>query len=303
MIRSLFDTDDLPEEKNESVDETEMSPLAGTSLLAVTAGNAEQKVSSEIADAEPQREVSDSAGNLEIGKPDSSSKTLPSNPDQTISNALPTDPVAAEDISERDDNVLQLEKEIAKIEEEVRLEQAADLGFSPTESPASDQAVAEPAGQQQDQAGIYTSALEKEQHEKQDQVPLEKLLLIPDLEPGDPPEPKIENTGFILPGRVEQQSETTGFILPLRTESTNDDGPEIFGIKPESKAELIRKSGLAWSAGIAFFASVVFLMIIGWFADLLLGTDPWGLVVGIIIGSIIGFVQLFRLTSQILKDR
>ena len=68
---------------------------------------------------------------------------------------------------------------------------------------------------------------------------------------------------------------------------------------PETMAETVRKSGLAWSAGIAFFASVAFTMVLGWFADLLLGSSPWGIVAGIILGSLIGFIQFFRITSQI----
>ena len=68
-----------------------------------------------------------------------------------------------------------------------------------------------------------------------------------------------------------------------------------------STAETVRQSGLAWSAGIAFFAAVVFMLILGWGADVLLGTAPWGIVGGIILGSVIGFIQFFRLTSQIFK--
>ncbi len=68
---------------------------------------------------------------------------------------------------------------------------------------------------------------------------------------------------------------------------------------PESLAETTRKSGLAWSAGIVFFGSVVFMLVLGWFADLLLGSSPWGIVGGIVLGSIIGFIQFFRITSQI----
>ncbi|CAN5260708.1 hypothetical protein BH20ACI2_BH20ACI2_14990 [soil metagenome] len=63
--------------------------------------------------------------------------------------------------------------------------------------------------------------------------------------------------------------------------------------------ETIRRSGLAWSAGIAFFGSVAFTLFLGWIADLLLGTSPWGIVGGIILGSIIAFLQFFRITSQI----
>jgi hypothetical protein len=80
--------------------------------------------------------------------------------------------------------------------------------------------------------------------------------------------------------------------------------PEPFVLSeapPESYAETVRKSGLAWSAGIAFFGSVVFLMIIGWIADVLLGSSPWGIVGGIVVGSLLGFVQFFRITSQIFK--
>ena len=69
--------------------------------------------------------------------------------------------------------------------------------------------------------------------------------------------------------------------------------------EPESSAETMRRSGLAYSAGVAFAAAVIFMLILGWGADVLLGTSPWGIVGGIILGSIIGFVQLFRLTSQI----
>jgi F0F1-type ATP synthase assembly protein I len=71
--------------------------------------------------------------------------------------------------------------------------------------------------------------------------------------------------------------------------------------KPPTQAETIRQSGLAYSAAIVLFGSVIFMMIFGWFADLLLGSSPWGIVGGIILGGIIGFIQFFRITSQIFK--
>lgn len=71
---------------------------------------------------------------------------------------------------------------------------------------------------------------------------------------------------------------------------------------PPSQGEVIRQSGLAWSAGIAFFGAIVFMLFLGWIADLLLGSSPWGMVGGIVLGSIIGFLQFFRITSQIFKN-
>ena len=71
--------------------------------------------------------------------------------------------------------------------------------------------------------------------------------------------------------------------------------------KPETVAETAGRSGLALSAGIVFFGSVVFMLVLGWGADLLFGSSPWGMVCGIVIGSLIGFIQFFRLSSQIFK--
>ena len=91
-------------------------------------------------------------------------------------------------------------------------------------------------------------------------------------------------------------------IFSAAQEKTRNE-PALFSMQsdPESTAETARKSGLAMSAAIALFGSVVFCLIIGWFADLLLGTSPCGIVGGIVLGSVLGFFQFFRMTSQILK--
>lgn len=68
---------------------------------------------------------------------------------------------------------------------------------------------------------------------------------------------------------------------------------------PDSTDETVRRSGLAYSAGIVFFVSVAFLMLLGWFADLLIGSSPFGLVAGIVVGSMIGFIQFFYISKQI----
>ncbi len=95
---------------------------------------------------------------------------------------------------------------------------------------------------------------------------------------------------------VENNSVKTEMKVPMQTAATDD-------FMPESTSASVRKMGMAWSAAIALFGSVVFLLILGWGADLLLGTSPWGIIVGIIVGSIIGFIQFFRTTSQIFKGK
>ena len=92
-------------------------------------------------------------------------------------------------------------------------------------------------------------------------------------------------------------------ILSTDEESALSTDPvQYSNAPPETMAETVRQSGLAYSAGISLFASVVFMLIIGWGADLLLGTSPWGIVFGIVLGAIIGFVQFFRITSRIFKQ-
>ena len=72
---------------------------------------------------------------------------------------------------------------------------------------------------------------------------------------------------------------------------------------PETTDENVRKSGLAWSAGVVFFGAVAFMLFLGWLADLLFGSSPWGVVLGIVLGSIIGFIQFFRISSQIFSPK
>ena len=69
----------------------------------------------------------------------------------------------------------------------------------------------------------------------------------------------------------------------------------------ESAAETSRKTGLAFSAGVSLFASVIFMMAMGWVFDSFFGTQPWGVVVGIVLGAFVGFVQFFRTTAEIMK--
>jgi F0F1-type ATP synthase assembly protein I len=113
-----------------------------------------------------------------------------------------------------------------------------------------------------------------------------------------------QTTGFPA---FEAEKEAVNHESPAaEKKEVKNEGYEIFSQSPyqsESSDETIRKSGLAYSAAIILFGSIVFTLILGWFADLLLGTSPWGKVGGIILGSIIGFIQFFRTTSQLFKNK
>lgn len=117
------------------------------------------------------------------------------------------------------------------------------------------------------------------------------------------------SNSFLDSDQIEDKprNQTGGEVISIF--SIDDGGERSLAEQPflvpdppkESMAENVRRSGLAYSAGIAFFASVVFMLVIGWGADLLFGSSPWGIVAGIVLGSVIGFVQFFRITSRIFK--
>lgn len=93
-------------------------------------------------------------------------------------------------------------------------------------------------------------------------------------------------------------------IFDEEDDPKRDDPPIVMAdYQPASAEENIRRSGLAYSAGIVFFGSVAFMLMLGWGADWVLGSWPVGLIVGIVLGSIIGFVQFFRITAKIFPSK
>jgi ATP synthase protein I len=62
--------------------------------------------------------------------------------------------------------------------------------------------------------------------------------------------------------------------------------------------ETNRKSGLAYAAGITLFASVVVFCGLGWMVDRWLGTSPWFLGGGVVLGAAIGLYQFVRISSK-----
>lgn len=81
-----------------------------------------------------------------------------------------------------------------------------------------------------------------------------------------------------------------------------DDAPvEVLAYTPESTDETVRKSGLAYSAGVVLFGCVIFMLVLGWGFDSYFGTSPICLIGGITLGAVLGFYNFFRITSQIIN--
>ena len=66
----------------------------------------------------------------------------------------------------------------------------------------------------------------------------------------------------------------------------------------KSTAAENRKAGFAYAAGITVFASVVAGAGFGYLLDRWLGTEPWGLVGGLVLGSAAGLFEFVRLSSK-----
>src|SRR5262245_81601 len=103
----------------------------------------------------------------------------------------------------------------------------------------------------------------------------------------DEPESPTESSTVTTPSRSDGILNL--FDVPERPAQHDPDNKKPFTLTDDPDS--IRQSGMAYSAGIALFAAVAFMLVLGWGADLLLGTSPWGIVGGIVLGSIIGFVQ------------
>lgn len=54
-----------------------------------------------------------------------------------------------------------------------------------------------------------------------------------------------------------------------------------------------------WMEGGSFFSSILAGTLLGYFADLWLGTEPWLVVIGIIVGSYSGFVRVWNFSKRI----
>ncbi|HEX8637474.1 MAG TPA: AtpZ/AtpI family protein [Pyrinomonadaceae bacterium] len=135
-----------------------------------------------------------------------------------------------------------------------------------------------------------------------DSAESDDILEIPRSYAADSFEP--QNASEIFDAQTSAQK--TPLVVETRAAESKPEEPSMFtmqgaSFQPETTEETMRKSGLAYAAAIILLGSIVFMLILGWFADLLFDSSPWGVVGGIVLGSIIGFIQFFRTTAQILK--
>ena len=70
-------------------------------------------------------------------------------------------------------------------------------------------------------------------------------------------------------------------------------------MKSDPQEELNRKSGLAYAAAFSLFGAVVAGLILGWLLDRWLGTRPWVLVTGLVLGAAAGFYEFIRASSKL----
>lgn len=56
--------------------------------------------------------------------------------------------------------------------------------------------------------------------------------------------------------------------------------------------------GMAWRLSTELLASVMVGMFLGWGADTLFGTRPWGLLIGLGLGIAAGFMSVFRTAER-----
>jgi ATP synthase protein I len=59
------------------------------------------------------------------------------------------------------------------------------------------------------------------------------------------------------------------------------------------------KSSVVYGAVLSLALSIVSCLLVGWALDRWLGTSPWLIVAGILLGSVVGFMQFIRLMSRV----
>lgn len=64
------------------------------------------------------------------------------------------------------------------------------------------------------------------------------------------------------------------------------------------KESVTRKSAIVYGAVFSIIISILSFLVVGWLLDRWLGTGPWLIVTGIVLGSGVGFFEFVRLISR-----
>ena len=88
-------------------------------------------------------------------------------------------------------------------------------------------------------------------------------------------------------------------VTSVRGAKELPDPHKLVAMPDEDQQEVNRKSGLAYAAAFSLFAAVVSGIIVGWLLDRWLGTKPWLLVAGVVLGAAAGFYEFIRATSKL----
>ena len=67
--------------------------------------------------------------------------------------------------------------------------------------------------------------------------------------------------------------------------------------KEDKDQDEIRQTSRAYAAGLSLFAMVATCLFLGWALDRWLGTAPWLLVTGLVLGSALGLYEFVRLST------
>ena len=116
-------------------------------------------------------------------------------------------------------------------------------------------------------------------------------------------DPSAEQTQIIGPEAASDQEPETSLSLFEPETKTTEEPFILQSFTPPSLDEEVRRVGLGCSAGIAFSGAIAFMVFVGWLVDLLMGTRPWGIVAGVIFGALIGFFELFHISSRIFPTK
>ena len=64
------------------------------------------------------------------------------------------------------------------------------------------------------------------------------------------------------------------------------------------KENVVRKSGIVYAAVLSIVFSLISFLLVGWLLDRWLGTGPWLVVAGVVLGACVGFYEFIRLISK-----